>query len=214
MEANLLFVVHLYNDDRYFLQLFNQIRQFYPSSLIIAIGDGVKVPKLDSRTITVSGERLKNQLGTAWSLRWMRLAQQIKATHIIKLDADSQMHRAFRFFPLGDIAGTLTHQARQNLTIVRGGCVMYRPATIERILDSGILGDRCYTTIRYGYYRYRDFAFPDEENNDDLIHCEDSVIGHVAKRMQLRLANWEDVRIEWRDPVPNGDFAVTHPARG
>ncbi|BAS55386.1 hypothetical protein NIES2135_53290 [Leptolyngbya boryana NIES-2135] len=211
-EVNLLFVAHLYKDDLAFEQLIRSLRSFYPRVPILAIGDGVPVPQINGIQ-TFEGERLKHLAGTYWTQRWMQMAIDSGASHIVKFDADARMWRAFQSFPKGDIAGTITYQNRQGLPIVRGGCVFFPIETIRRILDSGFLEDETYKHSRYRYYRYRDFAFPWEERDSTLIHCEDSVLGHVAKRLRLTLSDWDDVRIEWRDPIPSGNFAVTHPVR-
>jgi hypothetical protein len=210
--SNLLFVTHLYKDDQAFGQLIKSLRSFYPHSQILAIGDGVPVPRI-SGIDAFEGERLKHLAGTHWTQRWMQMAIDAGVDRVIKFDADARMWRPFQAFPMGDIAGTITYQNRQGLPIVRGGCVYYPIETIQQILDSGFLEDETYKHSRYRYYRYRDFAFPWEERSETLIHCEDSVLGHVAKRLQLKLVDWDEVRIEWRDPIPAGDYAVTHPVR-
>lgn len=165
----------------------------------------------------ILGARLKlPQHGGGWLKRMFMFAAG-KGDPLIKLDADAYMHRSIDYFPDADIAGTTLGFVNQRINIVRGGCVMYRQRAIARILQSGLLDDPCYRNpVYYAYRRFGEFRFPDEPENNELVAGEDCIIGHISKRLGLKMADWDEVRICFREAVPenvNNQWAITHPHR-
>ncbi len=220
--SKLAFVMHVYKDAEFADRLLGQIRFHYPDALILCISDGDKSVTPDRfrhhEVQVLCLERLKLQrLGGIYTERWMTLIQD-QAERIVKIDPDAQLWRSFNSFPDADISGTVMWQKQHALNLVRGGCVVFKRSAIKTILTSKALRDRCYIKNRnYGYYRYWQWLFPREVENRELIYAEDVTIAHIAKRLKLTLANWDEVNIQWRDEVPENvdlQWAATHPHRG
>lgn len=219
------FVVHVYKDELYARRLLAQVRGYYPRSLCLVIADG-EPPSADFADWAMSagchfvqGDRLKRrESGGLWIERFLRLGAMERPDVLIKLDADSYLHRPFRFFPEHfDLAGTLATHSSKKFVVVRGGCVAYSAVAIAKILNSGLLKDDLYKTDpRFFYRRYQDYLFPGEVLNGEAIASEDSIMGHIAECLRLKLTLWHDVHICWREPLPSapaGYWAVTHPHR-
>lgn len=219
------FVVNVYRDERYARPLLEQVKKFYPGSVVLVIADGHE-PSVEftswviaQRFHYVHGDRLKRRAyGGAWVERFLRLGTTGHPDWLIKLDADAMLHRPFRYMPpAGDIAGTLVTHSTNGLTLVRGGCVAYSRDAIAKILNSQLLKDDLYKTApRFCYRRYQDYVLPGEQVSGEAIASEDAIVADVAVKLGLTLVPWHEVHICWREdlPVAPADFwACTHPYR-
>lgn len=218
---NPAFVINFYRHDADLaIALLHQIRALYPEAWIGAIADGHAPLCFGSlcqnlRVEYLKGDRLKlPQFGGAWISRYLNFGWG-EGDPLIKLDPDAWLYRRFTYFCRADIAGTQICFLPQRLHMIRGGCVAYRQSAIDRILNSGVLDDRCYTNPEYyAYRRFEEFAKQGEGRSAELIAGEDCIMGHVAKRLSLLQGNWDEVRVCFREPVPQNldlQWAVTHP---
>jgi len=217
------FLIHVYKDEQYGIPLLQQIRSLYPSATIACIGDGVDPPELRSiaqqvGAYYIAGDRLKlAKHGTRWSKRMFRIALELEADPLIKMDADAWLWRRFNHFPDADLAGTLTCYLRQRLHLVRGGAMMFSRNAIEQILDSGMLDDQEYLDCtRYAYYRYAEWLLEGEERSDELLYSENCTVASIAAKLGLKQVDWAEVHACFREPIPenvNLQWAATHPHR-
>lgn len=226
MVADPCFLFHVHDDQRLGMRLADQLRVLYPLADILCIADGIdnkgfkRYAKSHQITYLV-GERLKlRRHGGAWAERFLKFyLENSQAPYLIKLDADSYIWRKFESFPTADLFGAIRVNDR-GIKVLRGGCAGYQRSTVETILDSKLLQEDEYRIESRYCYRRRSprFKFPDEPEDWTLITSEDSQIGDIAEKLNLSMAEWDEVSggIMFRETTPdNSDrrWAVTHPVR-
>jgi hypothetical protein len=212
------FVFSFFDDETLAKRLIRQLRQFYPNTDILCQADGVNPPDFSEyaqiNTVTyVEGGRLKPRtFGGQWTQRYLNLfLQQSTADVLIKVDPDSYIHRAFTDLPeslQADLFGNLkTNHLGQ--VQVRGGCVGYQRAAVQKLVESNLLLEAKYRdATRYSYRRKPD---------DPLLSLQDAIMADVAQQLQLQLHPWPEVRIYAGNEAPPANpglqFAITHPMK-
>jgi hypothetical protein len=215
------FFFPVWEDSHLCSRLISDIRTYYPAADVVAITDG---PIADGEpfkrfcdrngVVLVETEtRLKlPKYGGLWLQRLFEEALiRTRSEILIRTEGDTRLHRAFDYFPDADIGGTLSHQIPR---FPRGGCVFWRREAIERILQSGWLGDPKYKDLFYSYSRYGKWRQEGEKEDWTPILCSDRIVGDLIARLGLRLAAWDEVNVQFRGTPPYSEgFAASHPWR-
>lgn len=207
------FVVNFYRDHHLAVRLARQLRRVYRGRPVVFIGDGAqdRGDQLTRYGAVYEGERLKHKLTGEWTARYLGIALQLgNPATIVKLDADTCLWREFKL-PEGEWAGTLNNRG----DFIRGGAVVFSRRVARLLVESGELLNPDHAV---GYYRYRDFLWPDEEPSDELISLQDAIVGNAMRVLGVLPSPWDDVYVlgnENREPGPEerGDVAASHPHR-
>lgn len=200
------FVVNYYHDTELALRLAQGLRYFYPETPILFIGDGVPSdPKLDKYVLTYEGVRLKHIPCGAWTERYLMAALAFsKSEYIIKLDPDTCIWRPF-VVPKADWFGTVSNDRQ----FIRGGACGFSRRAAEWLVRSGLL----HRPSEHVYDRYGRFRWPHEEPSNELLSCQDRIVGDAMRQLGIPPFAWSEVNILGNDmQVPEPDsFALTHP---
>lgn len=211
------FVFGVYNEWSLASRLVNQIRTLYPQAPAIAICDGTFnadfAQLCDLKGISfIASDRIKlPQFGGAWSQRLFTEFLKTDADILIKLDPDTYLWRCFTSFPDTDWFGT---QANKYLyPYPRGGCVGFRRKCIERFIASNLLGHPKYKNHIFAYDRYGRWGWEHDLKQTEPISLQDWVLADVAHQLKLKLGDWSEVNIQFRQIVANHGlrWAATHP---
>jgi hypothetical protein len=213
------FFFPVWDDAHLCARLISDIRIHYPTADVVgvtdgAIADGELFKRFCDRNGVVLVEtetRLKlPKYGGLWLQRLFEEALiRTRSEILIRTEGDTRLHRAFDYFPEADIGGTLSHQIPR---FPRGGCVFWRREALEKIVQSGLLGDPKYKDF-CSYSRYGKWRHEGEKEDWTPILCSDQIIGDVIARLGLRLTAWDEVNIQFRGEPDTEGFAASHPWR-
>jgi hypothetical protein len=214
------FLFHVYRDELLAERLMTQLRGIYPSADIICISDGRPVSGFfqictQQRVTYLAGDRLKRMAtGAAWVERMITaFLTRSNAETLIKLDPDSQMHRAFKTIPAADWFGQINLKGFYRPR-VRGGCMGFSRLLLEKILMSNLLVNPIYGKLPFGYQRYGVFRKHGEAYSDEWIASMDCILADICFRLGVEPVAWkEEICIHFREPLPANlsPYAVTHP---
>jgi hypothetical protein len=133
---------------------------------------------------------------------------------MIRLDPDSSVNRPFRGdFPDGDVFGNVQYRDHLQAYHVRGGGLGMQRSAAQAVLDSDLLPDPRFTQPNlYTYERHGHFKHPWEAHESGMQLSDDLVLGAIYTRLGLKLSQWNDVWIGFREPLPDNwqDYAITH----
>jgi hypothetical protein len=201
------------------LRVVEQIQQHHPNTQIIAISDGnwegVESLWRGVGVDLIIGDRIKNQpsMAGAWIDRYMRaFIDQSKAKYLIRVDADTIMHRPIASIPTADHFGHIATASHP--PFVNQGASGYTRSAVKRILGSGLLsmaeyGEPPYLYQRYGTTKRWEWETPSNE----LFVYGDRVLQSVNHRLSLTVGGWGECLINFREIPGNPDnrWALTHP---
>lgn len=183
------FAVNVYRDEHLADRLIRQLADHYRDASHIIIPDS---------------PRLKDKPTGQWTQRYLEWALATGADVIIKLDPDTCVWRR-AVLPDADWFGTISTDG----TFVRGGACGFRRETAKRLVESRLLLEEA----PFSYARYGEYRWPHEEWSDELISCQDRIVGRAMAKLQIPPAPWPDVLILGNGniiPEPE-NFAMTHP---
>jgi hypothetical protein len=226
----LRFLMGVYKDQHLARHTISEIRSAYPKTSeaeIVVISDGIEdlvfkdfCNLYSVRYFFFPGSLpLKAHPGGMWFLRALQVCYNIvgpEFDYLIKVDPDTQIKRPFKYFPAGaDFFGNIRHKASDHL---QGGCLGFSRHAVEAILDSGLLFDRCYEdNKKYSYQRFKPpYLRKGELWSESWISIEDFILWDIAKRLNLKVAEWDEVKcytvsIEHTIIDLSGDYAAVHP---
>ncbi len=200
--ATLVFGITLYNESTAQLDwCLAHLRKVYSTAAVIVVTDGTSGYASichKHHCDYVEGERLKPcSNGAKWWTRLLQLFLRYNGDFYIKLDADTQLHRPFAYFPSADVFGT-----RMWYGGIQGGIHGFSWAAIQQIMKTGITLDPSYINwgIDTGYCKVT-----------GTISTE-LLLFDICKRLKLVLSDWAEVDSmpkktrAWRQGV-----AATHP---
>lgn len=217
MNEKLCFVFGIYTEWHLARRLAAQIRTFYKGAPIIALADGTNDPDFamscDSLGINfLCGDRLKlPQFGGEWSQRLFLEFLKTDSSTLIKLDPDTCLWRQFSYIPNADWFGSLGSSYKYPYP--RGGCVGFRRAAVEKIVASELLLAEVYKCESFSYDRYGYWRWLHENHLGEAIALQDWILADVGQKLGLRVADWDEVNIQFRQIPDNPDlkWAATHP---
>lgn len=208
------FVFCVYRDELLAWRLIEALRRFYPENPILAIADG---PPADGFAAVCAraevmlhvGDRLKPlEFGGAHALRTLKLALEMPGRRIIQIDPDTVVHKHFGDLPEADWFGSLRRV--RGMMGVCGAAAGFSRQFAQRIIDSELLLDPKYKGQEFGYDRYGVHRHPWESPAPPLA-SRDLQIADVAAQLGVAPADWPAVRIVFRESIPTGEWAATHP---
>lgn len=216
--SDLCFIVnHWEHDALLALRVVEQIREHHPGSQVIVISDGNwdGVDDLWDLPDLIVGDRIKNQpsMAGAWIERYMKaFLERSTAKYLIRVDADTILHRPIAFIPDTDHFGHIAVNSHPPF-VNQAGCGYTRSA-IKRILNSGLL-----TMPEYGQppYLYQRFGITKrwewEEPSNELFIYGDRILQSINYRLGLSVGGWSECLVNFREIPGNPDkrWALTHP---
>lgn len=171
----LTFVLTSYKDADLSVKTIEALVKVYPGASIIHLSDSAP-------------NRLKlPQFAGAWTERWMKAGLGTNADIIVKLDPDTRAYVAVTDFPATDIFG----QVAVNGTywdvkgVIHGAAIGFKRSAVEKIVQSGLLHDKKYTT--HPYVTSRDLT--------ETISLQDPIVHDIAVRLGLSEGNWPGLQI-------------------
>lgn len=209
------FYIGVYKDQRYAENLIQALRNIYPELRIISISDGVKDTEYEmfcnkNKVDYILGDRIKlPEFSGQWTKRWLKASMD---DLIIKLDPDSMAIKSLSSIPDSDVFGhILTLHSR---SVVLGGVFGIRGNAAQKILNSGILDDKKFTTNAYAYPRFcKEGIKYGEDLEEDWVSSQDQIMCDVIKQLNLSIAEWNEVLVKDGCYVVNPDdrYAFVHP---
>lgn len=179
-----------------------RIRAAYPDSPIFIICDGgSKFPEeypllaKQQNADYAWDSNLKVSGGALWWKRFFETAIKYDTDFTFKIDADTRIHRPFKFFPEADLFGSM------DKTHVQGGIQGFSRHAVKTILESKECEDPRYGKPPFLY-----------KAKGILQFTTDHSIIAIIKKLGLTPANWTEVHSEWLRLSKNpGDVAASHP---
>jgi hypothetical protein len=209
VNATVGFVLTVYRDLALANRCLGSIRAAYPDSPITAISDGDPDPEWSSLAQKhdvklIMGQRLWLIVsGVAYTQRILEEATSMPASHIIRLDTDTIVHRRLTFLPMGCVFGT--RQWQGGIRSVQGGCTGICRTTLSSLLDLELLRQMS-----------ADYRLWCGGSKVLLNRCKSGVtswdwsIGYLCKVKGVPVVGHCEIGSGWRRP-PDGDFAISHP---
>lgn len=123
--------------------------------------------------------------------------------YLIKIDPDTGINHAPTVPTEFDVASNYSSQG-----YLLGGAIAFSRSAIQAIVESSLLLDEKYKSLRW-CYRWRD---------REWIPCEDAILYDVIQRLGLNLVDWEDVycchsQQPFNPPRPLEHYSLYHPVR-
>lgn len=182
------FVINVHRDEHLAVRLIDQITTHYPEASLTVIPDE---------------PRLKTTLTGEWTQRYLERGLATNADVVVKIDPDTCIWRRAEI-PGTDWFGTINDKA-----FVRGGACGFSRSAAERLVASGLLLEKA----PFYYARYSKFRWPHEEESDEIISCQDRIVGRAMSELKIPPSDWPGVFILGNGsgiPEP-ASFAITHP---
>ena len=215
------FVFHAHAGDwRLALRLAKEIKQHHPNAPVVCIGDGYSDSDFSQqiRMLNIgfvsSVEPLKTALsGWRWTERFLSQGLGLNTPYVLRLDSDARIHRPIKTVPDADLFGGLSKDGPATWPFITGGCIGFRREAIIQILQSEILRQPIYGNAqKFAYPRYSDeLGHPGEQRSRKAYYLDDIAIGHLAKALELSLADWDEAHIKFRGKPKVENKAITHP---
>jgi hypothetical protein len=205
------FIVNVQSiDERFAYPLIGQIRRCFRDAMILVITDGyhsepLKKVCLEFNSVYVkTHDRLRLlEYGGLWTNRFLTYFVSSNSNILIKIDPDSCLWRRFnQAFPIQDMFGTL--KKVDEITYIRSAFIGIWRTAATRILESGILKDE----------HFKDQNLYGVLTNGEMLSKQDVILGVVANRLKLRLADWAEVDTQNTTYYPrnvNLTYAITSP---
>jgi hypothetical protein len=193
---NITFAITSYEDSVLAAQSAAAAKTLYPSAQIVQLSD-------------LAPNRLKlPQFAGAWTERWMKATLATNADIIIKIDPDTRAYNAVTTFPTTDIFGQIAENGIYwNVKgVIHGAAIGFQRSAIQKIVDSGLLLDKKYTTKPYLYSR----------DMTEAISLQDPIVHDVALRLGLTMGAWAGLQLftKWQQPTVDKSTATfAHPVR-
>jgi hypothetical protein len=218
--TNIAFYFSVYHDEVWAIRLASQIREHYGSSVpIIVVTDG---PCISSRAhvglarrgcdVHIADQRLKNQLGGAFTQRWVSYVRSKldnkEIDYIIKVDPDSYIHRSFKDYPKADWFGQLFWSKQAGVNACHGGCWGMSYAALSLLDESQLLSSDVIKDVKYTYRRRKKIG--DRQVGVMSTTTEDNALAWCFKELGVIATQWDEVslkKVEWDELT---SYAVTH----
>lgn len=221
MES-LCFIFNVYQDEDRAKILTQQLKSTFPNAEIIGLLDGKPsgdiASYLEASLVRqINGLRLKPQVnGGAWLERIFKVyLEESRADHLVKIEPDSTVFRAFANISDTDIAGTLI-QIVDGRELVHGGCVAIKREAVEKIVRSRLLENPKYKfDRRFGYRRYEPpYLQVGEVRSNEWIISGDAVLADLIQELNLSVQNWAEVSCGvYPREIASDKWAVFHPKK-
>lgn len=188
--SNIAFFFSFVDSDFHLAErLVGQLKNFYPTSLIMAIGDGASTSKHPGSACACwYRENLKrpDTIGEFTQQNFQFILDMLQSDptidSVVKLDPDSFLKRKFNYLPDEQWCGELNQGdfTWGYSTWCKGGGFLIKKIAIEKIVESQLLLDD----------RYREIQSLEEEQNRVYEDCR---LGHVANSLGIFPTKWAEV---------------------
>ena len=196
--SDIAFIVNVFQDEPFAVDLIRQIRAHYPGSEILVICDGPADPWFRRKCLAYKlnyyeGGRLKDRSSCEWSIRMFSLAAELEADVIIKIDPDCVLNNPIQLPDVFDVAASTRGQT------VLGGCIAFRHEVVKRLHE---FSQNYKGEVYYG--SRSTFMQP--------LHSQDRLINAAIKELHLKLQCLPNGGVNWAYPPLNPEtFDVIHP---
>lgn len=212
-EHSLMVLLHVVERPQQLAWCLDHLRRVYPSVPVMAISDGV--PPDRYRPVCrhydvelIGGSRLKlASEGGAWWQRALEVADSAATEFVIKIDPDTLVQRTIAFWPVEDLAGTVSGRGTR-WEHVQGGAQLLSRRLIAAALASGIFTGAEYRNP--ATYAWSEGLLRAARRSGYL--CTDAMLMHAVRKLSLAWGNWSEVASGWKKP-PRGHkcSALSHP---
>lgn len=221
----LAFYFSIYQDELLAVRLVSQLREFYPSSQVVAITDG---PSRNDRakkylsanaTLVETKERLKTPgyggLFTDRNLNILTTELDTDTDLVFKLDPDSYVWRKFNYFPNAHWFGGTFVDTVFNNPCCAGGCWGMRYGAVLQLYESGLLTHDILKGISYDRYTKARNKKGDLHHKMKQVTREDVLVGWAMSQLEIVPCAWDEVYLRQSGEVTQAPtpVAVTHPVR-
>lgn len=198
----IIFFVSIYNETKELAeQCIDSIRQFYPSSKVFGITDGVSRPELALLFDEyIEGERLKLiNHGGKWTYRFLSkyLEDYSNYEYLFKIDLDTLMTSKLDLskLPKTGVFGSIhtVYTSNSCWKYIQGGCIGFTKASAQAIIDSGLLFNRKYCNSSYAYQRYNSgHVRGNEAKSNETFSVEDKILYEIVCELNLTITEMSD----------------------
>lgn len=221
-DTDLTFLIHVYGDGPDLPPCLDSLRTIYPTSRLLLVSDGDNDPALPSLADRYGaelerGERLfPIENGGKIVQRQLDLYLRQPSDYFFKLEADSRVHRRFRYLPTTcSVFGTLERvtsigQVAIDPPNVQGGCMGFTRDAADSLAESGLLLSDELLNPQSTYADCPDMVWRAE---DVGLVSIDFLTRWACTRLGIPLQEFAEVRSLYRGTIPanGGGFAITHP---